>query len=81
MACPGPNGGTKLPEALSLTDKASSYATLSGGMRRRPMVAKPWFITPPVWCWTSPAAGVDVEFRQQLWAYVRKLNAGRRHRP
>lgn len=66
----------ELLEALSLTDKASSYArTLSGGMRRRLMVAKAMVHNPPVLVLDEPTAGVDVELRQQLWAYVRKLNA------
>ena len=66
----------ELLAALSLTDKAESYArTLSGGMRRRLMVAKAMVHNPPVLVLDEPTAGVDVELRQQLWAYVRKLNA------
>lgn len=65
----------ELLEALSLTDKAQSYArTLSGGMRRRLMVAKAMVHNPPVLVLDEPTAGVDVELRQQLWAYVRDLN-------
>lgn len=67
----------ELLEAVGLTDKANSYArTLSGGMRRRLMVAKSLVHTPPVLVLDEPTAGVDVELRQSLWAYVRKLNAG-----
>jgi ABC-2 type transport system ATP-binding protein len=62
--------------ALGLTDKAEAYArTLSGGMRRRLMVAKALVHNPPVLVLDEPTAGVDVELRQQLWSYVRKLNA------
>jgi len=63
-------------DALGLADKSEAYArTLSGGMRRRLMVAKALVHTPPVLVLDEPTAGVDVELRQQLWSYVRKLNA------
>jgi len=66
----------ELLQALSLGDKADAYArTLSGGMRRRLMVAKAMVHNPPVLVLDEPTAGVDVELRQQLWAYVRELNA------
>ncbi|TDQ78775.1 ABC-2 type transport system ATP-binding protein [Dongia mobilis] len=66
----------QLLEALSLADKATAYArTLSGGMRRRLMVAKAMVHNPPVLVLDEPTAGVDVELRQQLWAYVRELHA------
>lgn len=62
--------------ALGLADRANAYArTLSGGMRRRLMVAKAMVHSPPVLVLDEPTAGVDVELRQQLWAYVRELNA------
>jgi len=62
--------------ALHLGDKAAAYArTLSGGMRRRLMVAKALVHNPPVLVLDEPTAGVDVELRQQLWSYVRALNA------
>ncbi len=61
--------------ALGLADKARSYArTLSGGMRRRLMVAKAMVHNPPVLVLDEPTAGVDIEFRQQLWDHVRELN-------
>lgn len=63
-------------EALGLTDKAQAYArTLSGGMRRRLLVAKAMVHSPPILVLDEPTAGVDVELRQQLWDYVRTLNA------
>ena len=61
--------------ALGLSDKAEAYArTLSGGMRRRLMVAKAMVHDPPVLVLDEPTAGVDIELRQQLWAHVRELN-------
>ncbi|HEY0316567.1 MAG TPA: ABC transporter ATP-binding protein [Sphingomonas sp.] len=66
----------ELLNAVYLADKADAYArTLSGGMKRRLLVAKAMAHTPPVLVLDEPTAGVDVELRQQLWAYVRKLNA------
>ncbi len=62
--------------AVGLTDKAHAYArTLSGGMRRRLLVAKAMVHTPPVLVLDEPTAGVDIELRQQLWSYVKRLNA------
>ncbi len=62
--------------AVGLADQAESYArTLSGGMRRRLMVAKAMVHNPPVLVLDEPTAGVDVELRQQLWRHVRELNA------
>ncbi len=62
-------------EILGLADKADAYArTLSGGMRRRLMVAKAMAHRPPVLVLDEPTAGVDVELRRQLWAYIRQLN-------
>src|SRR5262245_61005680 len=62
--------------AVGLADKAKAYTrTLSGGMRRRLMVAKALVHNPPVLVLDEPTAGVDVELRQQLWRYVRQLNA------
>ena len=65
----------RLLQAVGLADKADSYArTLSGGMRRRLMVAKAMVHSPPVLVLDEPTAGVDVELRQQLWGQVRALN-------
>jgi ABC-2 type transport system ATP-binding protein len=62
--------------AVRLTDKADAYArTLSGGMKRRLLVAKAMVHSPPILVLDEPTAGVDIELRQQLWDYVRGLNA------
>jgi ABC-2 type transport system ATP-binding protein len=61
--------------AVHLTDKADAYArTLSGGMKRRLLVAKAMVHSPPILVLDEPTAGVDIELRQQLWDYVRRLN-------
>ena len=66
----------RLLEAVGLADKADAYArTLSGGMRRRLMVAKAMVHSPPVLVLDEPTAGVDIELRRSLWDYVRRLNA------
>jgi ABC-2 type transport system ATP-binding protein len=62
--------------AMRLTDKANAYSrTLSGGMKRRLLVAKAMVHSPPILVLDEPTAGVDIELRQQLWAYVRELHA------
>jgi ABC-2 type transport system ATP-binding protein len=62
--------------SVALADKADVPArSLSGGMRRRLMVAKAMVHDPPVLVLDEPTAGVDVELRQHLWAMVRDLQA------
>jgi ABC-2 type transport system ATP-binding protein len=62
--------------AMHLSDKANAYSrTLSGGMKRRLLVAKAMVHSPPILVLDEPTAGVDVELRRQLWDYVRQLNA------
>lgn len=62
-------------EGLGLTDKAgSNMRALSGGMKRRVMVAQALIHRPPVIVLDEPTAGVDIELRQSLWRFVRKLN-------
>ncbi|HWE72896.1 MAG TPA: ABC transporter ATP-binding protein [Stellaceae bacterium] len=62
--------------AVALLDKADVAARgLSGGMKRRLMVAKAMVHNPPVLVLDEPTAGVDVELRQHLWAMVRDLQA------
>lgn len=66
-----------LLRAVHLEDKAKAYSrTLSGGMKRRLMVAKAMVHSPPILVLDEPTAGVDIELRQQLWSYVRSLNEG-----
>ena len=66
----------ELLNALGLGDKANAYVRqLSGGMKRRLMVAKAMTHNPPVLILDEPTAGVDVELRRQLWRYVLELNA------
>lgn len=65
----------ELLRAVHLEDKANAYArTLSGGMKRRLMVAKAMVHSPPILVLDEPTAGVDIMLRQQLWDYVRELN-------
>ncbi len=62
-------------QLVGLSDKAEAYArTLSGGMRRRLLLAKALVHHPKILVLDEPTAGVDIELRQMLWANVRKLN-------
>jgi ABC-2 type transport system ATP-binding protein len=73
---PSQRNSDELLSAMHLTDKANAYSrTLSGGMKRRLLVAKAMVHSPPILVLDEPTAGVDVELRRQLWDYVRKLNA------
>ena len=61
---------------LGLLDKAdANMRSLSGGMKRRVLVAQALVHKPPVIILDEPTAGVDVELRQSLWTFVRQLNA------
>ena len=65
----------ELLEAVRLSDKRDAYArTLSGGMKRRLLVAKAMVHSPPILVLDEPTAGVDVELRRQLWELVADLN-------
>ncbi len=74
-----PKGERRTKEILDmvgLADKANAYTrSLSGGMRRRLMVAKAMVHSPPILVLDEPTAGVDVELRKQLWENVKALNA------
>ncbi len=60
---------------LGLTDRAdTNMRALSGGMKRRVLVAQALVHRPPVIVLDEPTAGVDVELRQSLWAFIRRLN-------
>ena len=62
-------------QAVGLAEKAHAYArSLSGGMRRRLLVAKAMVHSPQVLVLDEPAAGVDVDLRRQLWTHVRDMN-------
>ncbi len=62
-------------DMVGLTDKADSYGrTLSGGMRRRLLIAKAMVHDPPILVLDEPTAGVDIALREQLWNNVRALN-------
>ena len=62
-------------KALGLEDKANAYVRmLSGGMKRRLLVAKAMVHSPPILILDEPTAGVDIELRKQLWEYVVKLH-------
>jgi ABC-2 type transport system ATP-binding protein len=64
-----------LLDIVGLGDKAKAYArALSGGMKRRLMIAKAMVHQPPILVLDEPTAGVDVELRRQLWEQVRMLN-------
>ncbi len=62
-------------ENLDLTSRANSnMRALSGGMKRRVLVAQALVHRPPVIVLDEPTAGVDVELRQALWQFIRRLN-------
>ena len=66
---------SEILERVGLADKSEAYSrSLSGGMRRRLLVAKALVHNPPVLVLDEPTAGVDIELRQSLWAFVRELN-------
>jgi ABC-2 type transport system ATP-binding protein len=72
----GERHSDELLAAMHLSDKANAYSrTLSGGMKRRLLVAKAMVHSPPILVLDEPTAGVDVELRRQLWDYVRQLHA------
>ena len=73
---PGHRKTDELLAAMHLSDKANAYSrTLSGGMKRRLLVAKAMVHSPPILVLDEPTAGVDIELRRQLWSYVRRLNS------
>ena len=65
----------ELLDCLGLSDKANSnMRQLSGGMKRRVLVAQALVHKPPVIVLDEPTAGVDVELRQTLWQFIARLN-------
>jgi len=66
----------ELLEAFSLTEKKDDRTrTLSGGMKRRLILARALMHRPPLLILDEPTAGVDVELRLELWQYVQRINA------
>ena len=66
----------ELLDLVGLADKADAYTrSLSGGMRRRLMVAKAMVHTPPILVLDEPTAGVDIELRRSMWDFILELNA------
>ena len=66
---------TPVCRVLDLTDKAdANMRALSGGMKRRVLVAQALVHRPPVIVLDEPTAGVDVELRQTLWQFIARLN-------
>ena len=65
----------ELLQLMDLSDKAKAYSrNLSGGMRRRLLVAKAMVHSPPILILDEPTAGVDIELRQKLWKHFKELN-------
>ena len=65
----------ELLQLMNLSDEAQAYSrNLSGGMRRRLLVAKAMVHSPPILILDEPTAGVDVELRQKLWKHFKELN-------
>jgi ABC-2 type transport system ATP-binding protein len=74
---PNPAYVEKVLKELTLWDKKDSrIMTLSGGMKRRVMIAKALSHEPTILFLDEPTAGVDVELRQEMWQVVRELRAG-----
>ena len=62
-------------ENLKLSDQRNAYArTLSGGMRRRLLIAKALVHNPEIIILDEPTAGVDIDIRSSVWNYIRKIN-------
>ena len=69
------NKNLEILKNLNLLEKATAYSrSLSGGMKRRLMVAKAMVHNPPLLILDEPTAGVDVELRSKLWDSIRSLN-------
>ena len=66
----------ELLDNLNLSDKAdTNMRKLSGGMKRRVLIAQALVHKPPVLVLDEPTAGVDVELRQIMWTFIRRLHA------
>ena len=63
-------------ENLKLTEQRNAYArTLSGGMRRRLLIAKALVHNPEIIILDEPTAGVDIDIRSSVWKYIRRINS------
>ena len=66
---------TEILSALGLTDVSDAYSrSLSGGMKRRLLMAKALVHSPPILILDEPTAGVDIDLREMIWNYIEKLN-------
>lgn len=71
----GERKSMEILEMVGLADKAHAYTrSLSGGMKRRLLMAKAMVHSPPILVLDEPTAGVDIELRKQLWENVKTLN-------
>ncbi len=66
---------SEILSALGLTDVSDSYSrSLSGGMKRRLLMAKALVHSPPILILDEPTAGVDIDLREMIWNYIEELN-------
>ena len=65
----------KILQTVGLVEQANAYSrSLSGGMRRRLLIAKAMVHSPPILVLDEPSAGVDVELRKKMWEHMKQIN-------